>query len=140
MSRHNEPATKEDLDQVTKRFDTKLDQVTKRFDKKIDDGIEEIAQITSKAINYEINQLRQEMATKEDLRAFATKEDLKAFATKEDLKKLEIQVQSLDSNMQQLTKTTERILTIIETQESRWREAGDIHARLTRLEKRAFAA
>ena len=32
------------------------------------------------------NTLRTEFATKEDLKAFATKEDLKAFATKEDLK------------------------------------------------------
>ena len=35
------------------------------------------------------NTLRTEFATKEDLKAFATKEDLKAFATKDDLKALE---------------------------------------------------
>ena len=33
-----------------------------------------------------IEGLREEMATKEDLKRFATKEDLKHFATKEDLK------------------------------------------------------
>jgi hypothetical protein len=34
----------------------------------------------------ELDKIRSEMATKEDLKAFVTKEDLKQFATKEDLK------------------------------------------------------
>ena len=40
------------------------------------------------ATKEDLKALRQEVATKEDLKAFATKEDLKAFATKEDLNKL----------------------------------------------------
>ena len=56
-----------------------------------------LAKLIRETVSQEINSLRQEMkaeldkirsemATKEDLKAFATKEDLKAFATKEDLK------------------------------------------------------
>ena len=43
---------------------------------------------TKEDLNTLENILRTELATKEDLKAFATKEDLKAFATKEDLKAL----------------------------------------------------
>ncbi|MEW6161787.1 MAG: hypothetical protein AB1606_00470 [Nitrospirota bacterium] len=35
-------------------------------------------------VREELNTFRQEVATKEDLKAFATKEDIKVFATKED--------------------------------------------------------
>jgi hypothetical protein len=39
-----------------------------------------------------IEGLREEMATKEDLRHFATKEDLKDFATKADMKASEVRI------------------------------------------------
>jgi len=56
-----------------------------------------LAKLIRETVSQEINSLRQEMkaeldkirsemATKEDLKAFVTKEDLKQFATKEDLK------------------------------------------------------
>ena len=38
------------------------------------------------ATKEDLKAIKDEMATKDDLKAFATKEDLKAFATKEDLK------------------------------------------------------
>jgi hypothetical protein len=38
------------------------------------------------ATKTDLQEIRAEMATKNDLKAYATKEDLKAFATKEDLK------------------------------------------------------
>ncbi|MBC7189625.1 hypothetical protein H5U35_05360 [Candidatus Aerophobetes bacterium] len=60
-----------------------------------------LLEIVKKAVREEFNLFKQEVATKEDLKAFATKEDLKAlraematkedlkaFATKEDLKEL----------------------------------------------------
>ncbi len=47
-----------------------------------------LMEIIRKAVREEFNLFKQEVATKEDLKAFATKEDLKAFATKEDLNKL----------------------------------------------------
>lgn len=46
----------------------------------------EIIKPLREVIKEELNILKKEVATKEDLRAFATKEDLRAFATKEDLK------------------------------------------------------
>jgi len=45
-----------------------------------------LARLIRDVVKEELNTFKQEVATKEDLKAFATKEDLKAFATKEDLK------------------------------------------------------
>lgn len=67
----------------------------------------EFIKILREVVKEEINALRQEVVTKEDLKAFATKEDLerlrsematkedlKTFATKEDLKKLRVELTS----------------------------------------------
>jgi hypothetical protein len=45
-----------------------------------------LAKIIRDIVKEELSVFKQDVATKEDLKAFATKEDLKAFATKEDLK------------------------------------------------------
>ena len=45
-------------------------------------------------VREELNTFRQEVATKEDLKAFATKEDLKAFATKGDFLEFERRLSS----------------------------------------------
>ena len=51
--------------------------------------LDKLAQMTQREflhLNGEIAEIRENMATKEDLKLFATKEDLKLFATKEDLR------------------------------------------------------
>jgi len=50
---------------------------------KKESGFEMLARL----IKEEGDDIRKDMATKEDLKRFATKEDLKRFATKEDLKR-----------------------------------------------------
>lgn len=45
-----------------------------------------LARLIRDVVKEELNAFKQEVATKEDLKAFTTKEDLKAFATKDDLK------------------------------------------------------
>ena len=44
------------------------------------------AEVVRAIVKEELNSFKQEVATKEDLKAFATKEDLKVFITKEDAK------------------------------------------------------
>ena len=51
--------------------------------------LDKLAQVTQREflhLNNKIEDIQENMATKEDLKLFATKEDLKSFATKEDLK------------------------------------------------------
>jgi hypothetical protein len=47
-----------------------------------------LVKMVREVVKEELNTFKQEVATKEDLRAFATKDDLRAFATKEDLEKI----------------------------------------------------
>lgn len=53
------------------------------------------------ATKEDIEKLRSEMATKEDLKAFATKDDLKAFATKEDFLEMESRLSSALQNVRE---------------------------------------
>jgi uncharacterized protein YehS (DUF1456 family) len=45
-----------------------------------------LAEIIRKVVKEELNAFKQEVVTKDDLKAFVTKEDLKTFATKDDFK------------------------------------------------------
>lgn len=47
-----------------------------------------LAKLISDVVKEELNTFKQEVATKEDLKAFATKDDLKTFAAKEDIERL----------------------------------------------------
>ena len=62
--------------------------MTPKIIKKSKMTLDKLAQMTQREflhLNGEITEIRENMATKEDLKLFATKEDLKLFATKEDL-------------------------------------------------------
>ncbi len=72
-------------------------------------------------IREEIDSFRQEVATKEDLKAFATKEDLKAFATKEDFLEFE---RRLSSSLEKLREGVR--LSLIELEQ----ELRDIRSKL----------
>ena len=76
-------------------------------EKELAQSIDEVAQVTAKAITYEIQQSEQRLkdymygtfATKEDLGQFATKEDLGQFATKEQFDRVLQIVESIDQKL-----------------------------------------
>jgi len=64
------------------------------------------------SIQKEFQIIQEELATKDDLKAFATKEDLKAFATKDDLKEEMLAVRrdmATKNDLALLAKRTERL-------------------------------
>jgi len=81
-------ATKQDIERLDRTInEIKNTMATKQDIERLDKEIEETKKIM--ATKQELEEIKNVMATKEDLKGMATKEDLKTMATKEDLKRLE---------------------------------------------------
>lgn len=93
--------------------------------------IEELAAITERAIRSEVASLRDEMATKEDLKRFATKEDLKQYATRDDLHDFKTDIfDYIDGAVERFEKSVTNMVTPIR------RGVTNHEKRITRLEER----
>ena len=104
----------------------KTDPTTKQdLEDAIAKAVDEIARVTSTAISYEIGQLRKALATKDELRS--------------EISNVREDISDVQEDIRRLVTSSKNILKIIETNEARWKEAGNVNERLTRLEKRAFA-
>ncbi|QXJ34035.1 PD-(D/E)XK nuclease family protein [Saccharolobus shibatae] len=78
-------ATKQDIERLDRAInEIKNTMATKQDIERLDKEIEETKKIM--ATKQELEEIKNVMATKEDLKGMATKEDLKTMATKEDLK------------------------------------------------------
>ncbi|ACP47527.1 Protein of unknown function DUF1626 [Sulfolobus islandicus Y.N.15.51] len=78
-------ATKQDIERLDRTInEIKNTMATKQDIERLDKEIEETKKIM--ATKQELEEIKNVMATKEDLKGMATKEDLKTMATKEDLK------------------------------------------------------